>query len=127
MGILGERYTDDKFVLFKFTEVMIDFQLVKKWNVAGDFEAFIEQANSTERTIAAQRDVNIVYTFMWDKKYPFVFDDKFAFRNKQGNIIYIKITTEPQANLSFRHENVMQATAEVWVPPAEVKGMVLPI
>lgn len=127
MSEIISGYNDTTVFLFKEELKLIDFQWVRKWTIAGSFPAFVEQASSADRLIAAQRGVNIVYVIMWRKDVPLEFDDKLAFRDKQGNIIYIKITTNPLPNRSESMADIIQANAEVWIPPAEVLKEGLPI
>lgn len=122
-----DGFEDTKVYLFKYTETMINFELVKQWHIAGDFDAFVEQSDSEERIAAKQRGVNIIYTIMYDKKVPLLFNDKLAFRNKATNApVYVEIKTEPLPNRSESYPNVMQVTAEVWIPPADVLRVGLP-
>lgn len=124
-----DGYDDTTVFLFEKTRFfdMTIMEWVTKWQIVGSIPMFIEQASSTDRLIAAQRDVNIVYIAMWKRGVPLEFDDKLAFRNKETQQpVYVKITTVPMPNRSESMEDVIQAQAEIWLPPAEVLKQELP-
>lgn len=99
-----------------------------KWQISGSFPMHIDQASSTDRQIAAQLGVGIVYIAMWLRGTPLKFDDKLGYIDQETDKpVYVKITTDPLPNRSEGFENVIQAQAQTWTPTPEVLKIELPV